>query len=54
LQEQPKISVETGSRPTEPESCQGCVFDIVGTKGLTIDLLINNVGFGVSMELLPT
>jgi len=46
LQEQYKIQVDIVVQDlTEPEAAKA-VFDIVTEKGLTIDLLINNAGFG--------
>lgn len=46
LQEQYKIQVDVIVQDlTEPKAAK-TVFDIVSQKGLTIDLLINNAGFG--------
>lgn len=46
LQEQYKIKVDIIVQDlTQPKAAQS-VFDIVTAKGLTIDLLINNAGFG--------
>ncbi|BAZ31981.1 short-chain dehydrogenase/reductase SDR [Cylindrospermum sp. NIES-4074] len=46
LQEQYKIQVEVIVKDlTEPKATDG-VFDAIKAKGLTIDLLINNAGFG--------
>jgi uncharacterized protein len=46
LQEQYQIQVDVIAKDlTEPDAT-AAVFDITKTKGLTIDLLINNAGFG--------
>jgi len=47
LQEQYKIQVEVIVKDLTEPNAAAAVFDITKTKGLTIDLLINNAGFGV-------
>ncbi|MEA5565825.1 SDR family oxidoreductase [Anabaena sp. UHCC 0399] len=46
LQEQYKIQVDVIVKDLTEVDATAAVFDITKTKGLTIDLLINNAGFG--------
>ncbi|WP_341530555.1 SDR family oxidoreductase [Nostoc sp. UHCC 0302] len=46
LQDQYKIKVDVIVKDLTEANAAAAVFDVIKTKGLTIDLLINNAGFG--------